>query len=108
LKFGLKKLYRLCASGSKEQRPPKNLIADLSSKLPVVSFVFADGYTFFTKLIENPQAYEFDNGDTPCCSFGRYRPTLSCVAATKLCPDRTKYLFWDEYHPNDAANLVIA
>jgi len=86
----------------------KNLITDLSSKLPAASFVFADGYTFFTKLIENPQAYGFDNGDTPCCSFGRYRPTLSCVAAAKLCPDRTKYLFWDEYHPSDAANLMIA
>eukprot|EP00253_Pinus_taeda_P034086 PITA_34086 len=85
-----------------------NLIADLNSKLPGARFVFADGYTFFTKLIENPQAYGFENGDTPCCSFGRYRPTLSCVAAAKLCPDRTKYLFWDEYHPSDAANLVIA
>eukprot|EP00253_Pinus_taeda_P027231 PITA_27231 len=85
-----------------------SLIADLNSKLPGARFLFADGYTFFTHLIENPQAYGFENADTPCCSFGRYRPTLSCVAAAKLCPDRSKYLFWDEYHPSDAANLVIA
>lgn len=35
----------------------KNLITDLNSKLPKASFIFADGYTFFTQLIENPQAY---------------------------------------------------
>ena len=30
------------------------------------------------------------------------------MAAAKLCPKRKKYLFWDEYHPSDAANLLIA
>jgi len=30
------------------------------------------------------------------------------VAAAKLCRNRKKYLFWDEYHPSDAANLLIA
>jgi phospholipase/lecithinase/hemolysin len=85
----------------------KNLITDLSSKLPAAGFIFTDGYDFFTKMIENPKAYGFENSDTPCCSFGRYRPTLSCVGAAKLCPDRSKYLFWDEYHPSDAANLMI-
>ena len=35
----------------------KNLITDLNSKLPKASFIFADGYTFFTQLIENTQAY---------------------------------------------------
>jgi hypothetical protein len=35
----------------------KNLITDLSSKLPAAGFIFADGYDFFTKLIENPKAY---------------------------------------------------
>eukprot|EP00253_Pinus_taeda_P022499 PITA_22499 len=86
----------------------KKLITDLNSKLPGANFVFADGYDFFSKLIDNPRAYGFNNSDTPCCSFGRYRPTLSCVAAAKLCPNRKKYLFWDEYHPSDAANLLIA
>jgi len=94
--------------GVKFNEAAKSLITDLNSKLPGAGFIFADGYTFFTHLIQNPQAYGFDNSDTPCCSFGRYRPTLSCVAAAKLCQDRSKYVFWDEYHPSDAANLVIA
>eukprot|EP00253_Pinus_taeda_P034557 PITA_34557 len=75
----------------------KNLIADLNSKLPAPGFIFTDGYDFFMKLIEDPQAYGSDNSDTPCCSIGGYRPILTCVFAAKLCRDRNRYLFWDEY-----------
>lgn len=50
----------------------------------------------------------FDNSDSPCCSFGRIRPALTCVPASTLCKDRSKYLFWDEYHPSDSANELIA
>jgi len=35
----------------------KNLITDLSSKLPAAGFIFTDGYDFFMKMIENPKAY---------------------------------------------------
>eukprot|EP00253_Pinus_taeda_P023965 PITA_23965 len=75
----------------------KNLIADLNSKLPAPGFIFTDGYDFFMKLIEDPQAYGFDNSDTPCCSIGGYRPILTCVFVAKLCRDRNRYSFWDEY-----------
>ncbi|KAH9311346.1 hypothetical protein KI387_026381 [Taxus chinensis] len=84
------------------------LINDLNSKLPGARFRFGDGLAFFTKLIQNPQQYGFNNSDTPCCTIGNYRPTLSCLAAASLCSDRSKYVFWDEYHPTDAANVVIA
>lgn len=50
----------------------------------------------------------FQNSDSPCCSFGRIRPALTCVPASTLCSDRSKYVFWDEYHPSDSANELIA
>lgn len=50
----------------------------------------------------------FDNADSPCCSFGRIRPALTCTPASTLCKDRSKYVFWDEYHPSDSANEIIA
>ncbi|GLJ26158.1 hypothetical protein SUGI_0501570 [Cryptomeria japonica] len=84
------------------------LIDDLNSQLPEAKFQFGDGFDFFTKLIQNPQQYGFNNSDAPCCTVGRIRPTLTCLAAAKLCKDRSKYVFWDEYHPSDAANVVIA
>lgn len=50
----------------------------------------------------------FSNADSPCCSFGRIRPALTCVPASSLCKDRSKYVFWDEYHPSDSANELVA
>lgn len=50
----------------------------------------------------------FSSADSPCCSFGRIRPALTCVPASTLCKDRSKYVFWDEYHPSDSANEIIA
>lgn len=50
----------------------------------------------------------FQNADSPCCSFWNIRPALTCVPASSLCKDRSKYVFWDEYHPTDSANELIA
>lgn len=50
----------------------------------------------------------FNNSDSPCCSFGQIRPALTCIPASILCKDRSKYVFWDEYHPTDSANELIA
>ncbi|EXB44697.1 GDSL esterase/lipase [Morus notabilis] len=84
------------------------LLDDLSSTLPNASYKFGDAYDVVDDVIENPSKYGFENSDKPCCSFGRIRPALTCVPASTLCKDRSKYVFWDEYHPSDAANEIIA
>ncbi|KAA8542440.1 hypothetical protein F0562_023424 [Nyssa sinensis] len=84
------------------------LVNQLSSELPFASFEFGDAYDVVNDVITNPSKYGFDNAESPCCSFGRIRPALTCVPASTLCKDRTKYLFWDEYHPSDSANELIA
>lgn len=84
------------------------LLEDLSSSLPNASFKFGDAYDVVNDVITNPSKYGFSNSDSPCCSFGRIRPALTCVPASTLCKDRSKYLFWDEYHPTDRANELIA
>lgn len=84
------------------------LMDELSAKLPNASYQFGDAYDVVNNVITNPKKYGFDNADSPCCSFGRIRPALTCIPASSLCKDRSKYLFWDEYHPSDRANELIA
>ncbi|KAJ0578186.1 putative triacylglycerol lipase [Helianthus annuus] len=84
------------------------LMDDLSAKLPNASYKFGDAYDVVNNVITNPSKYGFDNADSPCCSFGRIRPALTCIPASRLCKNRSKYLFWDEYHPSDRANELIA
>ncbi|GMH21416.1 hypothetical protein Nepgr_023258 [Nepenthes gracilis] len=84
------------------------LINELSRSLPDASFRFADAYDVVRHIIRNPGTYGFSNIDSPCCSFGQIRPALTCIPSSTLCKDRSKYLFWDEYHPSDSANQIIA
>nr|GMD07675.1 GDSL esterase/lipase At1g74460 [Ipomoea batatas] len=85
-----------------------NLVNELSATLPNASFKFGDAYDVVNDLITNPNKYGFSNSDSPCCSFGRIRPALTCIPASTLCKDRSKYVFWDEYHPTDSANELVA
>ncbi|CAN6484561.1 unnamed protein product [Victoria cruziana] len=86
----------------------RQLMQDLSAQLPNATFQFGDAYEEFVALIANPPKYGFSNADSPCCRLGRIRPSLTCTPASSLCKDRSKYVFWDEYHPTEAANQVIA
>ncbi|KAK7265803.1 hypothetical protein RJT34_33426 [Clitoria ternatea] len=83
------------------------LIDDLKH-LPDSSYKFGDAYDVVYNVISNPIKYGFQNADSPCCSFWNIRPALTCVPASSLCKDRSKYVFWDEYHPTDSANELIA
>ncbi|GAB4845470.1 hypothetical protein Ancab_038878 [Ancistrocladus abbreviatus] len=84
------------------------LVDHLSKSLPNASFRFGDAYDVVNHVISNPGNYGFINSDSPCCSFGQIRPALTCVPISRLCKDRSKYVFWDEYHPSDSANQLIA
>lgn len=84
------------------------LMEQLSSKLPNSSYKFGDAYDVVNDVISSPSKYGFANADSPCCSMGRIRPALTCIPASTLCKDRSKYVFWDEYHPSDSANELIA
>ncbi|KAF2315954.1 hypothetical protein GH714_040749 [Hevea brasiliensis] len=108
----------LSTSGSCQDRTNKlaisfnqatsKLIDSLTTKLANASYKFGDAYDVVSDVITNPTKYGFNNSDSPCCSFGRIRPALTCVPASTLCKDRSKYVFWDEYHPSDSANELIA
>ncbi|CAN1312513.1 GDSL esterase/lipase At1g74460 [Linum perenne] len=84
------------------------LITGLSGQLANASYKFGDAYDVVNNLISDPKKYGFSNADSPCCSLGRIRPALTCTPASTLCKDRSKYVFWDEYHPSDRANQMIA
>ncbi|XP_030521815.1 GDSL esterase/lipase At1g74460-like [Rhodamnia argentea] len=89
-------------------RATSQMLEKMSGKLTNASYRFADAYDVVNDVISNPYKYGFNNSDSPCCSFGSIRPALTCIPASTLCQDRSKYVFWDEYHPTDTANQIVA
>ncbi|KAI4976026.1 hypothetical protein ZWY2020_049633 [Hordeum vulgare] len=84
------------------------VIKELSASLPNATFQFGDVYDYFQDIIDRPYMHGFNNSHAPCCTLGKVRPTLTCTPLSTLCKDRSKYVFWDEYHPTDRANELIA
>ena len=51
----------------------------------------------------------FEVADSACCyAGGRFGGLVPCGPTSRYCADRSKYVFWDPYHPSDAANALIA
>jgi hypothetical protein len=52
----------------------------------------------------------FEEIDSGCCGSGYIEATILCNKFSNLCPDPSKYLFWDSIHPTEKAyhNLFLA
>ncbi|XVF27246.1 hypothetical protein REPUB_Repub14bG0090000 [Reevesia pubescens] len=103
-----------CVSSLNDQaqlfnRRLKRLLQELTIKLSGSTFVYVDIYAISEDIIHNYRSYGFENADSACCRvIGRHGGLISCRSISRVCPDRTKYLFWDPYHPTDSANQIIA
>ncbi|KAH7533786.1 hypothetical protein FEM48_Zijuj04G0168800 [Ziziphus jujuba var. spinosa] len=85
----------------------QKLISSLNKKLPKSSILFADSYPAVYDLITNPTEYGFKVSNTSCCNVDTSIGGL-CLPNSKPCSNRRDYVFWDAFHPSDAANAVLA
>ena len=46
--------------------------------------------------------------DTACCGIGRNQGQITCLPFAMPCDVRNDYLFWDAFHPTEAANAILA
>ncbi|KAI3932788.1 hypothetical protein MKW92_036233 [Papaver armeniacum] len=98
----------------------KSLVMELNSNLVESKFVYADVYNIFSRLVDNYQSYGayrgnlitlFRNYTTSCCQIlpgPLLQGLLPCSPTSIVCRNRSKYVFWDEAHPTEATNVVIA
>ncbi|KAI9195194.1 hypothetical protein LWI28_012581 [Acer negundo] len=87
----------------------KSLVAELGSSLEGSKLVYADVFRIVEDIIQNYRSYGFENADYACCYVaGRSGGRIPCGPPSKVCTDRSKYVFWDPYHPSDATNVIIA
>nr|XP_043633402.1 GDSL esterase/lipase At5g37690 [Erigeron canadensis] len=85
----------------------QKLIKVLNVKLKNAQLTFADTYPDVLDLVENPSKYGFKVSNTSCCQVDTTVGGL-CLSNAHVCDNRTEYVFWDAFHPSDAANAVLA
>lgn len=93
----------------------KLMLQDLTPTLPGAHVGLFDSYALFTDMIAHPQNYL--NGTAPlnvtdainACIFQVDEPTsgpADCTTATGT--DKDSFLWWDEVHPSEQADRVVA
>ncbi|CAN4082842.1 unnamed protein product [Withania somnifera] len=74
----------------------KDMLAQLNKELAEATFLHANVYDLVMELITNYEKY------------GQFAGVIPCGPTSSMCSDREKHVFWDPYHPSEAANLIIA
>ncbi|MCL7046539.1 hypothetical protein MKW94_024629 [Papaver nudicaule] len=88
----------------------KSLVMEFNTKFVESKFLYVDIYGVFSHVINNYQSYGFENYKGSCCQTlpDPLQGLLPCNPKGEVCKDRSKYVFWDEAHPTDAAYFIFA
>ncbi|KDP31854.1 hypothetical protein JCGZ_12315 [Jatropha curcas] len=87
----------------------KDLLTELNENLPGATFVHANVYDLVMEVITNYDKYGFTTATRACCgNGGQFAGIIPCGPQSSMCEDRSTHVFWDPYHPSEAANLLLA
>ncbi|KAK8953870.1 GDSL esterase/lipase [Platanthera zijinensis] len=83
------------------------LLQVMMSQLGDLRYTFFDTSLLLQQIIQNPCDYGFTEVKAGCCGLGNLNAKVACTPLSSLCPNRKEYVFWDLYHPTEAADDII-
>eukprot|EP00249_Psilotum_nudum_P001363 c13814_g1_i1 orf=136-954(+) len=85
----------------------KLLLQQLNTDLPDSKFIYTDTFNSVYGFYNDPAAYGFEFNSEACCGLGKYGGQGPCLSFVKACSNRDRFLFFDPFHPTEAANYMI-
>ncbi|CAL5409077.1 unnamed protein product [Camellia sinensis] len=85
----------------------KSLVDTLNNNFADAKFIYINAYGIFQDLISNPSSFGFTVTNVGCCGVGRNNGQITCLPLQTPCQNRNQYLFWDAFHPTEAANIIV-
>ncbi|KAJ1691761.1 hypothetical protein LUZ63_015916 [Rhynchospora breviuscula] len=87
----------------------KSAAEALKKSYPDLKLVIFDIFNPLLDIVQNPTKYEFFEARKACCGTGTIETSLLCNAnSIGTCTDASGYVFWDSFHPSEAANKALA
>ncbi|KAF3453435.1 hypothetical protein FNV43_RR03875 [Rhamnella rubrinervis] len=87
----------------------KSMLQELKSELKDINYSYFDTYNFFSNLIQKPASYGFAEVKLSCCGVvDDIDLKHVCRPISSFCSNRSDHLFWDPYHPSEAAARIVA
>lgn len=85
-----------------------SLLETLKATLPGLKIAYINIYDKLLDFIQNPFKYGFEVVRKGCCGTGLLEASILCNPAIPVCPDPSKYVFWDSFHPTERAYNILA
>ncbi|XP_057867704.2 GDSL esterase/lipase At1g28600 isoform X1 [Cryptomeria japonica] len=90
----------------------KIALRDLREQLRDSNIMFGDYYRAFMSVIKHPAKHGMKVRNIACCGSGgkyNYIPAAVCgTSSSRRCSKPENYVYWDDFHPTDALNKIIA
>ncbi|XP_058196044.1 GDSL esterase/lipase At1g29670-like [Rhododendron vialii] len=86
----------------------KSLVDNLNNNFSDAKFIYINAYGIFQDLITKPSSFGFKVTNAGCCGVGRNNGQITCLPLQTPCQNRKEYIFWDAFHPTEAANIILA
>ncbi|KAE9600573.1 putative triacylglycerol lipase [Lupinus albus] len=81
----------------------------LQKLLPDLKLVSFDIYQPLYDLVTKPTENGFFESRKACCGTGLLETSILCNSKSiGTCANASEYVFWDAFHPTDAANKILA
>ncbi|KAF5195578.1 GDSL esterase/lipase [Thalictrum thalictroides] len=85
----------------------KSLLQEMKTELKDINYVLFDTYNILLNFIQKPADYGFTEVKAACCGLGNLNANVPCLPIAKYCPKREDHVFWDLYHPTEAAAKIF-
>ncbi|KAJ4771448.1 GDSL esterase/lipase [Rhynchospora pubera] len=82
-------------------------LVDQFNTLPGAHFTYINAYHIFEDILRDPRSMGLSVVNRGCCGVGRNNGQYTCLPYQIPCQNREQYLFWDAFHPTEAANIII-
>ncbi|KAL5814439.1 hypothetical protein ACOSQ4_025080 [Xanthoceras sorbifolium] len=83
-------------------------IHELHQDLPDLDIIFCDMYEGSMDIIKNYEHYGFNVTTDACCGLGKFKGWLTCISPDMACDNASNHIWWDQFHPTDAVNAILA
>ncbi|GAV76724.1 Lipase_GDSL domain-containing protein [Cephalotus follicularis] len=81
----------------------------LLNKLSGLNLLVFDIYQPIYSLVKNPSDNGFVEARRACCGTGLLETSILCNAeSVGTCANASEYVFWDGFHPSEAANKILS
>ncbi|KAM1128467.1 hypothetical protein ACFX15_037740 [Malus domestica] len=84
------------------------MIEELREELPASNIIFCDVFEGSIDIIKNFARYGFNETTDACCGLGEHKGFVMCLSPDMACNDASNHVWWDQFHPTDAVNAILA